>query len=112
LRATLRREEGDAGAFSATAVIGGSVLGTAGLVAVATDDADLRALLAFPAATTLLATSAGILRPAPFSVLRLRGLAAAALQLAAPVSLDEVALAAFAAWAALAGFAMLRQRDG
>jgi hypothetical protein len=111
LRATLRREEGEAGAFSATAVIGGSVLGAAGLVAVATDDADLRALLAFPAATTLLAASVGILMTGALPrVVGYAGLVAALLQLAAAVSLDAVALAAFAAWAALASGAMLRQR--
>lgn len=57
LRATLRREEGEAGAFSATAVIGGSVLGAAGLVAVATDDADLSALLGAFAAWAVLASA-------------------------------------------------------
>ena len=113
LRATLRREEGEAGAFSATAVIGGSVLGAAGLVAVATDDGDLRALLAFPAATTLLAASAGILTTGALPrFVGYAGLVAAILQLAAAVSLDEVAIGAFAAWAALASFAMLRPRGG
>lgn len=111
LRATLRREEGEAGAFSATAVIGGSVLGAAGLVAVATDDADLSALLAFPAATTLLAASAGILTTAALPrVVGYAGLAAAVLQLAAAGSQEEIALGAFAAWAVLASAAMLRQR--
>ena len=113
LRATLRREEGEAGAFSATAVIGGSVLAGAGLVAVATDDTDLRALLAFPAATTLLAASAGILSTGALPrAVGYAGLGAAVLQLAAAVSLDEIAVAAFAAWAALASLAMLRPRGG
>ena len=113
LRATLRREEGEAGAFSATAVIGGSVLGAAALAAVATDDADLWALLAFPAATTLLAASAGILVTGALPrFVAYAGLVAAALQLAAAVSLDELALGAFAAWATVAGFAMLRPRGG
>jgi hypothetical protein len=76
LRATLRRKEGEAGAFSATAVIGGSVLG---------------ALPRF---------------------VGYAGLVAAALQLAAAVALDEVALGAFAAWTALARFAMLKPRGG
>jgi hypothetical protein len=112
LRATLRREEGEAGAFSATAVIGGSVLGAAGLVAVAVDDADLRALLAFPAATTLLAASAGILTTGALPrVVGYAGLVAAALQLAAVIS-PGFAVAAFAAWAALATGAMLRPRGG
>lgn len=113
LRATLRREEGEAGAFSATAVIGGSVLAGAGLVAVATDDTDLRALLAFPAATTLLAASAGILSTGALPrAVGYAGLGAAVLQLAAAVSLDEIAVAAFAAWAALASLAMLRPHGG
>ena len=112
LRATLRREEGEAGAFSATAVIGGSVLGAAGLVAVAVDDADLRALLAFPAATTLLAASAGILTTGALPrVVGYAGLVAAVLQLAAVVS-PGLAVAAFAAWAALATVAMLRPSGG
>lgn len=113
LRATLRREEGEAGAFSATAVIGGSVLGAAGLVAVAADDDDLRALLAFPAATTLLAASAGILTTGALPrIVGYAGLVAALLQLTAAVSLEEIALGAFAAWAILASVAMLRPRGG
>lgn len=113
LRATLRREEGEAGAFSATAVIGGSVLAAAGLVAVATDESDLRALLAFPAATTLVAASAGILSTGALPrLVGYAGLVAAFLQLAAAVSLDELALAAFAAWAVVAALAMLRPRAG
>jgi hypothetical protein len=112
LRATLRREEGEAGAFSATAVIGGSVLGAAGLVAVAVDDTDLRALLAFPAATTLLAAAAGILTTGALPrAVGYAGLVAAALQLSAVVS-PGLALGAFGAWAALATGAMLRPRGG
>ena len=113
LRATLRRKEGEAGAFSATAVIGGSVLGAAALVAVATKDDDLRHLLAFPAATTLLAASAGILSTGALPrMVGYAGLAATALQLFAAASLEEVAIGAFAAWAGLASAAMLRQRGG
>ena len=112
LRATLRREEGEAGAFSATAVIGGSVLGAAALVAIATGDADLRALLAFPAATTLLAASAGILTTGALPrYAGYAGIGAAALQVAAAVS-PEIAIGAFAAWAVLASVAMLRPRVG
>ncbi len=111
LRATLRREEGEAGAFSATTVIAGSVLAAAALVAVSIEDSDLTMLLAFPAATVLVAAAAGILstgalpRPVAYA-----GLVAATLQVLAAVSLEEVALAAFAAWVALTSLAMLRQR--
>ena len=113
LRATLRRKEGEAGAFSATTVIAGSVLAAAALVAAAIDDSDLTMLLAFPAATVLLAAAAGILstgalpRPVAYA-----GLIAAALQLFAAVALEEVALVAFAAWVVLASAAMLRSRGG
>jgi hypothetical protein len=61
LRATLRRREGEAGALSATTVIAGSVMAAAALVAVAIDDSDLTMLLAFPAATVLVAPATGIL---------------------------------------------------
>lgn len=113
LRATLRAREGEAGPFSATAVIGGSVLGAAALVALAIEDDDLTALLAFPAAVTLAAASAGILSTGAFPrFVGYAGLVAAALQLAAAVSLDEVGLGAFAAWAVLASIAMLRRSGG
>ncbi|HEU6446231.1 MAG TPA: hypothetical protein VFL61_14345, partial [Gaiellaceae bacterium] len=103
LRATLRREEGEAGALSATTVIGGSVLAAAALVALAAEDEDLRALLAFPAATTLVAAALGILSTGALPRwLAYTGLGAAALQLSAAFSLDELAIAAFAAWALLA----------
>jgi hypothetical protein len=112
LRATLREREGEAGALSATAVIGGSVLGGAGLVAAATGDDDLLALLAFPAATTLVAASVGILATGALPrAVGYAGLVAAVLQLAAVVS-PEVAIGAFAAWAAVATVAMFRQRGG
>lgn len=113
LRATLRREEGEAGALSATAVIGGSVLGAAALVAVATGDDDLRALLAFPAATTLVAASVGILATGALPRwVGYAGLAAAVLQLGAAVSLEELAIGAFTAWAAAATVSMVRRRGG
>ena len=113
LRARLRANEGEAGPYSATAVIGGSVLAAAALVAVASGEDDLEALLAFPAATTLLAASAGILSTAalPPSI-GYAGLVAAALQLAAAFGLNTVAIGAFVAWAALATVAMLTQRGG
>lgn len=111
LRATLRRREGEAGALSATTVIAGSVLAAAALVAVAIDDSDLTMLLAFPAATVLVAAATGILstgalpRPVAYA-----GLVAAALQVFAAASLEEVAFAAFAAWVGLTSAAMLRSR--
>jgi hypothetical protein len=112
LRAQLRAKEGEAGPFSATAVIAGSVLGAAALVAVASGDDDLEAVLAFPAATTLAAASAGILATSALPrAVGYAGLAAAALQLAA-VWEPAVAIAAFVVWAALATGAMLRQRGG
>lgn len=113
LRATLRRKEGEAGAWSATAVIGGSVLGAGALVAVATDDGDLAAMLAFPAATVLVAASIGILSTGALPrFVGHAGLVAAGLQLAAAASLEEVAIGAFVAWAGLASLAMLRQPGG
>jgi hypothetical protein len=113
LRARLRAREGEAGALSATAVIGGSVLGGAALVAIAVDDSDLRTLLAFPAATTLLAASAGIISTAALPrVVGYAGIAAAALQVFAAVSLGELAVGAFVAWVALASVAMLRSPGG
>lgn len=113
LRATLRAKEGEAGPFSATAVIGGSVFGAAALVALAMEDDDLTALLAFPAAATLVAASAGILATdaLPRSI-AYAGLVAAVLQLSAAFSLWELALGAFAGWAALASLAMIRRRGG
>ena len=112
LRARLRAKEGEAGPFSATAVIGGSVLGAAVLVALASGDDDLEALLAFPEATTLVAASAGILSTGALPrAVGYAGVAAAAFQLAA-VWEPAVAASAFVAWAALATGAMLRQRDG
>ena len=112
LRATLRREEGEAGALSATAVIGGSVLGAAALVSFASGDDDLSALLAFPAATTLLAAAAGILATGALPrVVGYAGIGAAVLQLTAVIR-PEAALAAFTAWAVLASLAMVRQRGG
>jgi hypothetical protein len=92
-------------------VIAGSVLAAAALVAVAIDDSDLTMLLAFPAATVLVAAAAGILstgalaRPVAYV-----GLVAAALQVFAPAALEEVALVAFAAWVVLTSAAMLRSR--
>ncbi len=111
LRATLRRKEGEAGGLSATAVIGGSVLGAGALVAVATDDRELAAMLAFPAATVLVAASIGILSTGALPrLVGYAGLVAAVLQLTAAASLEEVAIGAFAAWAAVTSLAMLRQR--
>lgn len=89
------------------------MLGGAALVALATEDEDLRALLAFPAATTLLAASAGILSAGALPrAVGYAGLVATALQLFAALSLDELAIAAFAAWALLASAAMLTRRGG
>ena len=110
LRATLRRREGEAGALSATTVIAGSVLAAAALVAVAIEDSDLTMMLAFPAATVLVA-AAGILStgalPRPVAYV---GLVAAALQVFAAAGLEEVAFVAFAAWVVLTSAAMLRSR--
>jgi hypothetical protein len=113
LRATLRRKEGEAGAWSATAVIGGSVLGAGALVAVATDDAHLASMLAFPAATVLVAGSVGILSTHALPpMVGYAGLVGAGLQLFVAASLEEVAIGAFVAWAGLTSLAMLRQRGG
>jgi hypothetical protein len=113
LRATLRRKEGEAGAFSATTVIAGSVLAAAALVAAAIEDSDLTMLLAFPAATVLVAAAAGILSTGALPRhVAYAGLIAAALQLFAAVALEEVALVAFAAWVVLTSGAMLRLRAG
>ena len=73
----------------------------------------LALVLAFPAATVLVAAAAGILstgalpRPVAYA-----GLVAAALQVLAAVSLEEVALAAFAVWVGLTSAAMHRSRGG
>lgn len=113
LRATLRRKEGEAGPWSATAVIGGSVLGAGALVAVATDADHLAAMLAFPAATVLVAASIGILSTGALPrVIGYAGLVATVLQLFAAASLEEVSIGAFVAWAGLTSVAMLMQRGG
>jgi hypothetical protein len=68
-------------------------------------------LLAFPAATVLVAAAAGILstgalpRPVAYA-----GLVAAALQVFAAAALEEVALVALSSWVVLTSAAMLRSR--
>jgi hypothetical protein len=112
LRAILRREEGEAGAFSAAAVIAGSVVAAGALVDVALEDASLRALLAFPAAALLTAASLGILTTGAMPrLIAYAGLASAALQLPAAFSVaEDVAAVAFLSWVVLAALAMLRWR--
>lgn len=112
LRARLRALEGEAGALSATAVIGGSVLGAGALVAVALDEPDLTKLLAFPAAVTLAAASIGILRTGALPRwIGYAGFAAAAAQAGTTLA-EEAGLVAFAVWAALATVTMLRRPAG
>lgn len=114
LRATLRREEGEAGALSATAVIAGSVVGAGVLVDLGLEDVSLRALLAFPTAVLLAAASIGVLTTGALSrLLGYAGLVAAALQLPAGFSVfEDLSTAAFVAWVVLASGAMLRSRGG
>ena len=108
LRARLRSREGEAGALSATAVIGGSVLGAGMLVAVAIDEPDLTKLLAFPSAVTLLAASIGIVSTGALPrAVAYAGFVAAALQAGVLVA-EAAGLAVFALWALLASVAMLR----
>jgi hypothetical protein len=114
LRATLRAKEGEAGALSAIAVIGGSVVAAGVLVDIALEDTSLHRLLALPTATLLVAASAGGLatRALP-RVVAYAGLAGALLQLPAVFSVAErVALISLAAWVVLASVEMLRQRVG
>ena len=96
LRATLRAREGEAGALSAIAVIGGSVVA------------------ALPSATLLVAASVGALTTHALPrIVAYAGLAAALLQLPAVFSVAErLSLVALAAWAVLASAEMLRQRAG
>ena len=109
LRANLRREEGEAGALSATTVIAGSVVAAAALVALGVEDSELPALIAFPAATMLIAASLGILSTHALpAVVGFAGFAAAVVQLTAVWS-AELALGALTAWAVLASLAMLRR---
>ena len=133
LRATLRRREGEAGPFSAVAVIAGSVVAAGGAVAVAlgtvdgTGDAEtadaLAIVLALPTATLLGAAAAGILTTrALHPAVAYAAVAVAALHLLAAVSVaddgplspggvvPDVALAAFASWVALAAAAMISRR--
>jgi hypothetical protein len=115
LRATLREKEGEAGALSATAVIAGSVVAAGALVDVGLEETSLRSLLAFPTAALLAAASIGILRTEALDRrLGYAGLAAAALQLPAGFTVDDrgVAVGAFAVWAALTSFAIVRSRAG
>ena len=114
LRATLRREEGEAGAFSAAAVIAGSVVAAGVLVDVGLEDTSLRALLALPTAALLTAASLGVLTTGAMPrLVGYAGFAAAALQLPAAFSLaEDVAAVAFIVWAALATFAMVRRPGG
>jgi hypothetical protein len=114
LRATLRREEGEAGALSATAVIAGSVVAAGVLVDLGLEDVSLRALLAFPTAVLLAAASIGVLTTGAMSrILGYAGLVAAALQLPAGFSaLEDLSTAAFVAWVVLTSAEMVRRRAG
>jgi hypothetical protein len=114
LRATLRAKEGEAGALSAIAVIGGSVVAAGLLVDVALEDTSLSRLLALPTAVLLVAASVGALttRALP-SLVAYAGLVAALLQLPAAFGVAErLAVGSLAAWAVLTSAAMLRQRAG
>lgn len=114
LRATLRAKEGEAGALSAIAVIGGSVVAAGVLVDIALEDASLHRLLALPTATLLVAASAGALatRALP-RLVAYAGLAGALLQLPAIFSVAErLAIISLAAWVVLASVEMVRQRAG
>jgi len=121
LRATLRREEGEAGALSATAVIAGSVVAAGALVAVALDLPEARVALAFPTAALVLASSAAILWTGALDrIAGYAGIAVVLLQLPAGASVAEegafspdgmvptVARVAFLGWIALASVTILR----
>jgi hypothetical protein len=114
LRATLRAKEGEAGALSAIAVIGGSVVAAGVLVDIALEDTSLHRLLALPSATLLVAASAGALTTGALTrVVAYAGLAAALLQLPALFSVAErLSLVSLAAWSVLASAEMVRQRAG
>lgn len=114
LRATLRAKEGEAGALSAIAVIGGSVVAAGLLVDIALEEKSLQQLLALPTATLLVAASAGALATRALSrIVAYAGLAAALLQLPAAFAVAErLALVSLAAWVVLASVEMLRQRAG
>ena len=114
LRATLRAKEGEAGALSAIAVIGGSVVAAGVLVDIALEETSLHRLLALPTVALLVAASAGALttRALP-GLVAYAGLVAAFLQLPAVVAVAErLAPVSLAAWAVLASAEMLRQRAG
>jgi hypothetical protein len=114
LRATLRAKEGEAGALSAIAVIGGSVVAAGVLVDIALDETSLHRLLALPSATLLVAASVGALTTHALPrIVAYAGLAAALLQLPALFSVAErLSLVSLAAWTVLASAEMLRQRAG